>query len=140
MTSFDIIEVEPGIWTLQEDGKNVFLGDCQKFDISKKERRELLLFLRKAVDFFEKGLVDVLIERGNLKRLSRQPKAMEENLWEVRRDGDGARILFIQVSPGAVVVAAVHKNRGSLSQAVHRGVNRWRSFLKTRSASVFRIF
>lgn len=133
MSRLDIIVVETGIWTLEEDGKNVFLVDCQKFGILKSERKELLVFLREAVAAFRgSGFIDVLIERGNLKKLSRQKEAVNKDLWEIRRDGDGARILFVRISSDVVVVAAVDKGKGSLSQAVNRGVKRWKNYLKTK--------
>lgn len=133
VSMIDILQVEDGIWVLQEDGLNVLLADCQKFGITKAERKGLLLFLREVVQALRQGEnVQELVDRRVLKKLERQSKASEENLWEVRADSGSARILFMMMDPDAVIVSAVHKSRGSLRQAVNRGVNRWRNFLKTR--------
>lgn len=130
-----IIELESGIQTLSEGGVNVLHKDCLRFGMAKTERRELLIYLRQAVAAFrecDEELLKGLLEGRYLKKLERQKKAREENLWEVRKEGRGARILFMRLDSNAVVVAAVEKGAGSLSQAVNRGVNRWRDYLKTK--------
>ena len=133
MTDIDIIEVGPGIWVIEEEGKNVFLDDCQQFEIDKIERRVLWHYLKEVAQAIREGEeIQPLIDRGILKKLSRQTKAAKQDLWEIRTDWGGARILFIRIDPKLVVVAAVHKSRGSLSHAVNRGVNRWKNYLKAK--------
>ncbi len=127
----DIIEVKPGIWVLEEDGQNVLLKDCQQFEIGKQERKTLfqsLEFLAKALQ--EGRSYAPLIEQCLLKKLQRQKEALELNLWEVRAEGRGERIIFAMREPNLIIVAAVHKSKGGMSQAVNRGVKRWKRFLK----------
>lgn len=133
MTHYDIVQVEAGIWSLEENYVNVFLADCHAFGILKAERKEMLLLLREAVAaMLNPKRWDLMVQYGNLKKLTRQQRATFSDLWEVRQDGKGARVLFVRMDPDIVVVAAVHKNASSLSQAVNRGISRWEKFLKTK--------
>lgn len=128
----DIIESENGIWSLVEDGQNVLFRDCVCFGISKRERKSLFAILRETTDLLiEGGSLEPLMKKGVLKQLTRQLEAVRENLWEIRSDGKGARLVFVLQNPRTIIISAVDKGKGSLSQAVQRGVKRWKTFLKT---------
>ncbi|QQR80856.1 MAG: hypothetical protein IPJ69_01495 [Deltaproteobacteria bacterium] len=128
----DIIQVEGVIWVLEEGGRNIFLQDCQDNGIDRMQRFELLDSIR---DFSEaithdQELLEKLIESGFLKKLNKQAKAQQYDLWEVRSDGKPYRVILIRVNPHIVIVAAVDKSKKSQKNAINRGVNRWKEFLK----------
>lgn len=130
---FEIIEIELGIRVLAENDKNVFTSDCQRFRISKEDKKliyQLLLTIAETIQ--EGGSLDPHIKKGILKKLERQPKALAHNLWEVRDEGRGTRLIFTIQHPYSIIVSAVSKNKGSLNQAVNRGANRWIKYLKQK--------
>jgi hypothetical protein len=132
----NILEVESGIWILEEEGQNVLLKDCQRFGIGKETRKALMDIMSLTATYLAKGeSLEPLIELGLLKKLQRQESAVQTDLWEARLVGRGGRLLFVMKRPDSIIVSAVDKNKGSLSQAINRGVKRWREFLKERELS-----
>lgn len=127
----DILNIENGIWVLVEDGYNVLLSDSAKFGINKQERKQLFRLLLVIAERLTKGeSLEPLIKAEMIKKLTRQEKTIFENVWEVRNLSGGGRIIFVRRDPDSIIVSAVVKVHGSLSQAVNRGVNRWRKFLR----------
>lgn len=128
----DILKVEEGLWVLEEEGQNVLLKDCLQFGVGKSERKHLLRILLVMVEKLRSGeMFDPLIQQGWIKKLTRQEKTFFENVWEARDPGSHARVIFVIKDPETVIVAAVDKMKSSLSQAVNRGINRWRKYLKS---------
>lgn len=126
-----IIQVEQGIWILEEEKQNVLLKDCLRFKIEKQARKSLMDILSAVARYLMEGKsLEPLIQSRLIKRLTRQEDAVQENIWEVRAEGWGGRLVFIMKEPNSIVVAAVNKNAGSLSQTVNRGLKRWKNFLK----------
>ncbi len=131
---YDIREHSAGLWILEEEGQNVLLKDCLKFSLSKVERVRLFQILREVVAEIQiGGAIDDFISAGELKRLERQKETEGLDVWEVRDPGRGGRIVFIREDPNSIVVAAVDKRQFSHSQAILRGVKRWKSYLKERA-------
>ncbi|MDO8518663.1 MAG: hypothetical protein Q7T11_00685 [Deltaproteobacteria bacterium] len=126
-----ILQIENGIWALEEDGRNVLLADCLRFGIKKQDRTSLMNILTAAVGLLREGKnFDVLIRKNQIKKLDREKEAVKENIWEVRSEGWGGRIVFVLKDPDTIIVSAVDKGKGSLSQAINRGIKRWKQFLK----------
>lgn len=132
----DILEIEQGLWVLEEDGRNVLLKDCERFGITRQDRKSLLNTLSVVVGLLaERERLDPLVHQGFLKRLIRQQGAYDDDVWEVRSDGSSGRVVFVMRAPDAVIVAAVDKRRGCLSNAVNRGVKRWKKFTRENGVS-----
>lgn len=128
----DILYVEDAIWVLEEKGKNVFLQDCLENEIKREDRLVLLDLIR---DFSlaiqgDDRLLNGLIKSGFVKKLDKQPKALHYDLWEIRSDGKPQRVILVKINPQLVIVAAVDKSKKSQKNAINRGVNRWKEFLK----------
>lgn len=126
----DLIHLEPGITSLTENGISVLQKDSIRFAISRRQSR----FLRRIIKTFSACIQSDfdygrLIEDGFVRKLERQAKAGQYNLWEAREPG-GARIIFRIEKPNMIIVSAVQKSRGSLTEAINRGTNRWQSYLK----------
>lgn len=127
----DIIQIENGIWVLEEDGQNVLLADCLKFGIKRQDRKSLMRTLGVASRLLKTGKgLEGLVGQNVLKKLDRQKEASNIGIWEVRADGKRERIVFVLKEPDTIVVSAVEKGKGSLSQAINRGIKRWTTFLK----------
>lgn len=128
---YDKLYIEDSLWVLEEDGKNVLLKDSQANGVSKSERKRLfILFLGAAQAIRDGESLDPYLYSGCLKCLDRQEKAVRSNLWEIRDEGSGTRLIFVREDPDTIIVAAVSKRCGNLSQAVHRGANRWAKYKK----------
>ena len=126
-----IKEHSPGLWILEEEEHNVLLKDCLKFGLTKVERVWLFQTLQEVVGEIQAGgSVQDFIEAGELKHLDRQKETDGLDVWEVRDPGRGGRIIFIREDSDSIVVAAVDKRKSSHSQAVSRGVKRWKGYLK----------
>lgn len=129
----DILQIQKGVWVLEEEGQSVLVKDSVRYGITKAERKNLLQILSIVAEKLELGeSLEPLIGQEFIKKLTRQEKTKFENIWEVRDPGINTRIIFIIEEPDSTIVAAVDKSQGSLSQAINRGVNRWREFLKTK--------
>ena len=116
---------------LEEDGHNVLLRDCLEFGVSKQDKKHLLrVLVMVAEKLGSYETLEPLIEEEWIKQLVRQEKVLFENIWEARHPGNNARIIFVIREDDSIIIAAVNKSQGSLSQAVNRGVNRWKKFLK----------
>lgn len=123
--------IEEGIWVLEENGRNVLLKDAVQFGISKLERKFLYQQLSVTARLLKSGDdLAYLIKEGILKPLDRNLKAKKHHLWEIRDVGRGGRLIFVMLKPDTVIVSAVSKRKDSLSQAIHRGINRWEGYLK----------
>ena len=110
------------------------MKDCLKFGLGKTERIWLFQTLQDFVaEIQNERPVDGFIDEGVIKRLEIQKETEGLNIWEVRDPGRAGRIIFIREDPCAIIVAAVDKGRGSHSQAVRRGVKRWKDYLKERA-------
>lgn len=131
-----ILEIEKGIWTLQENGKSVLLLDCLQFGISKQVRKSLMNVLTVVTSRLIRGeSLESLVENGLLKKLIRQKEVVGENFWELRNEGQGERIIFTMREPHSIIVAAANKAKGPLNQSINRGVKRWKKFLRENEKS-----
>lgn len=131
---FGIIEIEEILWVLTENGRNVLLEDCQKFGISRTDRFFILGLLYSIVEAIRLGdPLESFIEDGVLKKLDRQPKVQTADVWEIRDTGRQTRLIFVRDKMDSIIVSAVSKLHGSLSQAINRGVNRWTNYLKQKN-------
>jgi len=128
----DILQIDEGLWVLEEDGQNVALKDCVKFEITKTKRKDLFLVVVMVAKRLQKRVsLDSLVEQGLVKKLDRQKSVALADVWEARSPG-GGRIIFMIKDPDTIVISAVHKGHGSLTQAVDRGMGRWRRYLKEK--------
>lgn len=131
LSMIDLMKYKLGIYVLAENGQNVFLKDCIAFGIGSQTRKFIERILKETVLCIQNRMgFDRLIKANLLKRLDRQSKAKKYDLWEIREPG-GSRLIFMLQDPDTIILSAVHKGRGNLSNAVNRGVNRWLNYQKT---------
>lgn len=117
-------------------GHSVFDLDAAKFGMSRDIKRQLKNILIQICQTLTiKGLegLNDFIADGLLKKIERNIRAVEHNLWEVRHPAHGGRLFFIMDEDGNVIVSAVDKqakDRAVQEKAINRGINRWEKFLK----------
>lgn len=140
MTNFRLKQIDEtnNLFVIMENGQSVLHGDAVRFGLSKNEKNTLLAELKSFCNAFEIDPVSALRKFTDdeiLKRLDRDIKAKAQgNLWEIRSPEHGGRIFFILSDDGSVIVSAVNKNVKSKSgkpqtEAINRGVNRWKALL-----------
>lgn len=125
------LKIDENLFVLTEDGQNVLYKDCLKYRISRQKREIVFNNLLTAIKLFEEGVsLRTFQDRGILKKLVYQPKTRLYDVWEIRDEGLGTRLIFIWEKPNTIIVSAVTKRMGSLTQAINRGVNRWKKYLR----------
>lgn len=140
MTSFRLERIEEtnNLFVIMEDEQSVLHGDAIRFGLSKNEKNALLAELKSfcnAIEIDPALALKKFTDDEILKKLDRDKKAKAQgNLWEVRSPEHGGRIIFILNDDGSVIVSAVNKNVKSKSgkpqtEAINRGVNRWKALL-----------
>lgn len=126
-------EGDPNLFVILENGISVLHADANRFGIRKEEKRELIRMVRAAAKTIRTdgiGSLESLVQEGVLKRIEREESVKHLNVWEVRSDAHAARIFFLLANPNAIIVSAVNKTHHSQSQAINRGVKRWKLLLK----------
>lgn len=134
-----IIDAHIRLYVLMDGDKNVLSADAVKFKLSKEHKRTLLNDLQNICrDYLiegEAGLEDHA-KNGVLRKIEKDKKARQHNMWEVKSPRHGGRIFFMIQDDGNFIVAAVDKNflrfGKTQDQAIRRGVNRWETYLKQK--------
>lgn len=127
------IEGDPNLFVILENGMNVLHDDANRFGISKEKKRELIRIVRSVAKTIRTdGLValDFLVQEGVLKRIEKQENVQDLKVWETRSNAHGARIFFLLSNANTIIVSAVNKTGNSQSQAINRGIKRWKMLLK----------
>ena len=124
---------DPNLFVICENGKDVLNGDAIRCGVSKEIKRELFTVLRAVAKTTRTegiGALELSFGRDVLKRIDRQENVKDLNFWEARSDAHGGRIFFLLIAPNVIIVSAVNKFHYSQSQAVNRGIKRWKTLLK----------
>ena len=121
-----------GLWILEEKGQSVLFKDSLSFALDKHERIWLFQTLQMVVAKIQDGKsVTEFIQSGVLKPLDQQKEVEGFNVWEIRNLGRAGRVIFVRKDQNSIIVAAVNKGQSSHSQAIRRGIRRWKNYLKS---------
>lgn len=122
---------------IDDNGHSSFDQDAAKFGMSREVKRQLKSVLIQVCQALaikgEKGLKDFIAD-DLLKKIDKNYRAKEHNLWEIRDSAHGGRLFFIMDDDGTVIVSAVDKrtkDQEAQDKAINRGLNRWEKILKS---------
>lgn len=127
------VEGDPNLFVVLENDINVLHADANRFGILKEEKRELMRIVRavaKTIRTDGATSLDLLLREGVLKKIEREQSVKNLSVWEARSEAHGARIFFLLLNPNTIIVSAVNKTYHSQSQAINRGMKRWKMLLK----------
>lgn len=121
---------------VDEKGCSCLDADAIRYKLGKQVKRELkntLVLICQALRIRGMDALSDFIEEGLLKKIDRNSRAVEHNLWEIKNQAHGGRLFFIMDDEGQIIVSAVDKfathDPKAQEKAIHRGLNRWENFL-----------
>lgn len=121
---------------IDEKGQSCLDADAIRSKLGKPVKRDLkntLALICQALKIRGMGALLDFIEEGLLKKIDRNSRAVEHNLWEIRNPAHGGRLFFIMDEEGQIIVSAVDKfatqDSKAQDKAINRGINRWENFL-----------
>ncbi|MBF0107370.1 MAG: hypothetical protein HQM16_18825 [Deltaproteobacteria bacterium] len=121
---------------VDETGLSVFDLDAAKYNMPRAIKRQLKSILIQICQAIEASGTPALIdyvENDLLKKIDKNQRAVDHNMWEVKSPAHGCRLFFIMDDNGNVIVSAVDKRSADESvqdKAINRGLNRWEKILK----------
>lgn len=131
------IDTELRLYALTKDNILVHNIDAIKFKLDKQRKNELLILLKLVChDLVTHGerVLGAYVKKGIVKKIVKNKRASDYNMWEVRSPAHGGRIFFMRDPIGNVIVSAADKGMSLIpkpqDRAINTGVKRWERFLK----------